>query len=180
MQLLARIAGTERIGSQPDAAEAIVRFCAGLPLAVRLAGARLAARPQWPAQRLVDLLADEHRRLDALAVGDREVRASVASSYRSLGDWERRAFRLLGLLDAADFTPSTAAGLLGGTVADTEEALERLVDAQLLRAVPDHANHSRYRFHDLVRIFARERLGEEVGPADQPDAPARRPARHGR
>jgi hypothetical protein len=169
MQLLSRIAGPDRIGSQQDAAEAIVRFCAGLPLAVRLAGARLAARPHWPAQRLVDLLADEHRRLDALAVGDRGVRASVALSYRSLGDWERRAFRLLGLLDAVDFTPSTAAGLLGGTVADTEAALERLVDAQLLRAVPDHANHSRYRFHDLVRIFARERLGEEVGPADQPD-----------
>jgi transcriptional regulator with XRE-family HTH domain/predicted ATPase len=169
MRLLARIAGTDRIGSQPDAAEAIVRFCAGLPPSFRLAGARLAERPHWPAQRLVDLLADEHRRLDALAVGDREVRASVALSYRSLRDWERRAFRLLGLLDAGDFTSSTAAGLLGGTVTDTEEALERLVDAQLLQAVPDHANHSRYRFHDLVRIFARERLGEEVGPADLPD-----------
>ena len=161
MQLLARIAGPDRIGSQQAAAKAVVRFCAGLPLATRLAGARLAARPHWSVQRLVDLLADERRRLDELAVGDRQVRASVARSYRALGDRERRAFRLLGLLDAADFTPSTAAGLLGGTVADAGEALERLVDAQLLRAVPDHSDHGRYRFHDLVRIFARERLGLE-------------------
>ena len=161
MQLLARIAGPDRIGSQQAAAEAVVRFCAGLPLAARLAGARLAARPHWSVQRLVELLADERRRLDELAVGDRQVRASVARSYRALGDRERRAFRLLGLLDAAEFTPSTAAGLLGGTVADAREALERLVDAHLLRAVPDHSDHGRYRFHDLVRTFARERLGLE-------------------
>jgi transcriptional regulator with XRE-family HTH domain len=170
IQLLARIAGPERISSQQDAAETIVRFCAGLPLAVRLAGARLAARPHWPVQRLVDLLADEHRRLDELAVGDREVRASVALSYRSLGDWERRAFRLLGLLDATDFTPWAAAALLGTTVIDAGETLERLVDAQLLQALPEHAGHTRYRFHDLVHIFARERLGEEVRPAEQREA----------
>jgi hypothetical protein len=138
-----------------------VRFCAGLPLAVRLAGARLAARPHWPVRRLVELLADERRRLDELAVGGRGVRASVAQSYRSLGDRERRAFRRLGLLGVADFTASTAAGLLGGTVADAREALERLVDAQLLRAVPDPSDHGRYRFHELVRIFARECLGLE-------------------
>jgi transcriptional regulator with XRE-family HTH domain len=161
MQLLARIAGPDRIGSQRAAAEAIVRFCAGLPLAVRLAGARLTARPHWPVQRLVELLADERRRLDELAVGDREVRASLALSYRSLGDRERRAFRLLGLIDAADFAPVVAAALLDTTVAEAGEALDRLVDAQLLQALPEHADHTRYRFHDLVRIFARERLGLE-------------------
>jgi transcriptional regulator with XRE-family HTH domain len=159
MQLLTRIAGPDRIGSQQSAAAAVVRFCAGLPLAVRLAGARLAARPHWPVRRLVELLADERRRLDELAVGGREVRASLAQSYRSLGDRERRTFRLLGLLDVADITASTAARLLGGTVAEASEALERLVDAQLLRAVPDPSDQGRYRFHELVRIFARECLG---------------------
>lgn len=161
IQLLARIVGAERIRSQEAAAETIVRFCAGLPLAVRLAGVRLAARPHWPVQRLAELLADECRRLDELSVGDRGVRASVALSYRSLGDRERRAFRLLGLIDAADFTPMAAAALLDTTVAEAGEALDRLVDAQLLQALPEHADHTRYRFHDLVRIFARERRGLE-------------------
>jgi transcriptional regulator with XRE-family HTH domain len=158
IQLLGRIAGPERISSQQDATAAVLRFCAGLPLAVRLAGARLAARPHWPVQRLVDLLADEHRRLDELAVGGREVRASVALSYRSLGDREQRVFRLLGLLEATDFTPWKAAALLGTTVTDTGETLEQIVDAQLLQALPSHADHIRYRLHDLVHVFARERL----------------------
>jgi transcriptional regulator with XRE-family HTH domain len=167
IQLLGRIAGPERISSQQDATAAVLRFCAGLPLAVRLAGARLAARPHWPVQRLVDLLADEHRRLDELAVGGREVRASVALSYRSLGDRERRAFRLLGLLEATDFTPWKAAALLGATVTDTGETLEQIVDAQLLQALPSHADHVRYRLHDLVHIFARERLEDRGGEADE-------------
>jgi transcriptional regulator with XRE-family HTH domain len=161
IQLLARIVGAERIRSQPAAAATIVRFCAGLPLAVRLAGVRLAARPHWPLRRLVELLADERRRLDGLAVGDRGVRASVALSYRSLGDRERRAFRLLGLIDAADFAPAVAAALLDTTVAEAGEALDRLVDAQLLQVLPEDADHTRYRLNDLVRIFARERLGVE-------------------
>jgi len=161
IQLLARIVGAERIRSQPAAAATIVRFCAGLPLAVRLAGVRLTARPHWPLQRLVELLADARRRLDGLAVGDRGVRASVALSYRSLGDRERRAFRLLGLIDAAAFAPAVAAALLDTSVAEAGEALDRLVDAQLLQVLPEHADHTRYRLNDLMRIFARECLGVE-------------------
>jgi tetratricopeptide (TPR) repeat protein len=61
--LLGRIAGPQRVVAEPDAAAAIVAACGRLPLAVRIAGARLAARPHWPLTRMADLLADEHRRL---------------------------------------------------------------------------------------------------------------------
>src|SRR5262249_39455290 len=73
------------------------------PLALRIPGARVAAKPHWRVQRLADRLAAQHRRLDELAVGDLEVRASFALSYQAAGEVERRAFRLLGLLEVPDF-----------------------------------------------------------------------------
>jgi DNA-binding SARP family transcriptional activator len=79
--LLAKLAGPERVAAEPEAAQAIVQLCGRLPLAVRIAGARLAARPQWRLALLAERLADERRRLDELATGDLEVRASVALSY---------------------------------------------------------------------------------------------------
>ena len=84
MELLGRVAGPGRVAAEPDAAAAIVGYCGRLPLAVRIAGARLAARPAWTLARLAERLADEHRRLDELAAGDLEVRASIALSYRPL------------------------------------------------------------------------------------------------
>lgn len=104
--LLGRIAGPQRVVAEPDAAAAIVAACGRLPLAVRIAGARLAARPHWPLTRMADLLADEHRRLDELAHGDLEVRASLSLSYQGLGEEHRRLFRRLGLHQAS--TPDLA------------------------------------------------------------------------
>jgi DNA-binding SARP family transcriptional activator len=98
VQLLARLAGPERVAAEPQAAQQIVRLCGLLPLALRIAGARLASRPQWPLALLAQRLADERRRLDELATGDLEVRASFALSYHGRGEAERRLFRLLGVL----------------------------------------------------------------------------------
>jgi hypothetical protein len=105
--LLARIAGSGRVAAEPAAATAIVAACGWLPLAVRIAGARLAARPHWPLCRMASLLADERGRLDELAHGDLEVRASLSLSYQALGQRQRRLFRRLGLLDAPDGPPGS-------------------------------------------------------------------------
>ncbi|GFJ77564.1 hypothetical protein Phou_017440 [Phytohabitans houttuyneae] len=81
IKLLGRVAGDARVAAEPDEAAAIVRLCGGLPLAVRVAGARLTARPTWRLAHLSRMLRDERRRLDRLATGDLEVRASLALSY---------------------------------------------------------------------------------------------------
>jgi len=112
VELLGKIAGTDRVAGEPGAAQAIAAMCGHLPLALRIVGTRLAAKPHWRLQRLADRLAAQHRRLDELAAGDLEVRASVALSYVGLGERERLAFRLLGLLEVPDFAPWMLAALL--------------------------------------------------------------------
>ena len=156
--LLARLAGSQRVAAEPAAATEIARLCGRLPLALRIAGARLAARPAWSVQFLAARLRDERRRLDELELDGIAVRASLQVAYRELGDRGRdgveaaRALRLLALLNGADAGVPVAAALLDQPVHATEAALERLVDANLLESRAPR----RYRFHDLVRLFARE------------------------
>ena len=128
-----------------------------MPLAVRIAGARLVARPHWRVARVAELLEDERHRLDELATGDLGVRPSLAVSARALDPAAAAAFGLLGTLDVPDFGAWVVSPLLEVPVAEAEELVERLVDAHLLEAVPGPP--VRYRFHDLVRDFARERSG---------------------
>lgn len=165
IRLLARITTDERVTAQHTGAAQIVTLCGGLPLAVRVAGARLAARPTWHLGHLATMLGDERRRLDQLTAGDLAVRASLALSYQGLDPTVRRLFRLLGLFDLPDFPAWFAAAMLESTLDTGIEHAETLVDAQLLTAADtDVAGQQRYRFHDLVRIFARERAEvEETG-----------------
>ncbi|MGC5291306.1 ATP-binding protein [Micromonospora sp. DT231] len=162
IRLLARIITDKRLTAQQAAAERIIALCGGLPLAVRVAGARLAARPRWHLGHLATMLGNERRRLDQLAAGDLAVRASLALSYQGLDPTARRLFRLLGLFDLPDFAAWFAAAILDSGLDLGVEHAEALVDAQLLTAAgTDGAGQQRYRFHDLVRIFARERAAVE-------------------
>jgi transcriptional regulator with XRE-family HTH domain len=161
-ELLGKIVGPDRVAREPEAAATIAAQCGNLPLALRIVGARLAGKPHWPLQRLTDRLGAENLRLDELAAGDLEVRASVAQSYRGLGVVERRAFRLLGLLDVPDVAPWMLSALLDVPAVEADNIMERLADAQLLDAIGEDASRQiRYRFHDLLRLFARERLAIE-------------------
>ncbi|MGP3981960.1 BTAD domain-containing putative transcriptional regulator [Streptomyces sp. KR80] len=162
VQLLARVAGEGRVREEPEAARRIVELCGGLPLAIRIAGARLAARRDWTPQVLADRLADERRRLDELTVGDLEVRAGVGLSYRALSDPARTALRRLGLLGAPDVPAWVIAALLDVPEAEADRVLEQLLNAQLLHfSAIDRVGQSRFRLHDLVRVYAAERAGTE-------------------
>ncbi|MGH3341983.1 MAG: BTAD domain-containing putative transcriptional regulator [Carbonactinosporaceae bacterium] len=168
VSLLARITGSQRVSTEPNAAEEIVRLCGYLPLAVRIAGARLAARPHWRLAHLAGLLADERRRLDELQLGDLAVRASLTLGYAALESTAQRTLRLLCLLDAPDVASWAAAALLDAPVAAAELAIEQLLDAQLLESAgQDVTGQQRYRFHDLVRVYARERAYDEEPEADR-------------
>ncbi len=160
--LMSRLAGRDRVTAEAQAAEQIVQLCGYLPLAVRVAGARLAIRPHWSLRRLANVLADEHRRLDELQVGDLDVRASLALSYAGLDNQARRGLRLLGMLDVPDFTPWAAAALLDTSQQRAEVLVDALADAQLIDVVGEDATGQfRYRFHDLARVYARERAEAE-------------------
>jgi len=101
--LLQGIVGASRVAAEPESAAAILRRCGHLPLAIRVAGAKLTHRPGWTLQVLADRLDDEHRRLDELRVGDLAVRASVTLSYDLLPMSAATAFRGLGVLGPVQF-----------------------------------------------------------------------------
>lgn len=168
VELLARVAGPQRVAAEPAAAREIVRVCGFLPLAVRVAGARLGARPHWPLSRLEADLSDEHHRLDRLRLGDLDVWASLAPSYKRLDAMARRTFRLLGLLEIRDFAPWMVAALLDVPQTRAEELVDTLIDMHLLDVSgPDASGRLRYRFHDLLRAYAREVLAAQEPEANR-------------
>ncbi|GHH68712.1 hypothetical protein GCM10017673_18270 [Streptosporangium violaceochromogenes] len=157
LNLLEEIVGPERVGREPGAAGEVLAACGGLPLAVRIAGARLLAQPHWPVRLMADRLADRLRGLEA---GDLAVAASIGESYDALDDGARRAFRGLALAGPGDWPMWLAEMLLRAHEAD--RALSTLtVHSLLTPAGTDAFGHPRYRMHDLVRAFAAERLAED-------------------
>jgi DNA-binding SARP family transcriptional activator/tetratricopeptide (TPR) repeat protein len=171
VRLLGRIAGDQRIAEARQAVEALVAACGRLPLALRIVGARLAARPGWPVGRLVDLVSDQRRRLDELAVDDLAVRSSIALSYHALDRRTRRLLRRLALLGPHDCAEWVAVALLGGHGAG--ELVPWLADRSLIAPVgTDLTGEPRYRLHDLVRDYAAERLADESA-ADRQSAGSR-------
>lgn len=168
-ELLAAVCGGQRVARDPAAAAEVMAACGGLPLALRIAGARLATRPNWPlaalAERLGGAAAGSGGRLRALAAGGLAVEETFAMSYVAMRDGEQpaereaaRAFRTLGVWPANLLDAHTAAALLDRTPASAEDALEALVDAHLLQS----PQPGRYAFHDLLGEYAAGRAAGEV------------------
>ncbi|WP_220183125.1 AfsR/SARP family transcriptional regulator [Sphaerisporangium album] len=165
IELLVRIVGPERVAAEEPVAREIAELCGRLPLAIRIAGARLATRQRWPLRLLADRLTDERRRLDELAIADLEVRAGFELSYRGLDDDARLALRRLGHLGVPEFSPWIVAWLNDVPATLAEDIVERLVDAQLVDfSRVDDIGTLRYRMHDLVRIYGSERAEAEESP----------------
>ncbi|MFI7615730.1 AfsR/SARP family transcriptional regulator [Nonomuraea terrae] len=160
LSLFAAVAGAERVSAEHGAAMDVVAACGFLPLAVRIVAARLAARPSWTVASLVPRLADEQRRLDELKVGTMAVEATFALGYGQLDPAQARAFRLLSLPNGPDISAGAAAAVLSLSAFEAEEVLESLVDASLLEA----PGPGRYRFHDLLKLFARRVLDRTERP----------------
>jgi DNA-binding SARP family transcriptional activator len=152
LRLLDLAAGPGRIAAEPEAARAIVEACAGLPLALRLAGAVLAARPGLTVARLAGDCAG-HQVLDVLVADDSSVRAAIESSYRALPGRARAA---LGLAAAAipGEIPAWALTELG----DGDDSVgDRIAAVGLLMPARVEVAGKRYQMHPLVRAYARER-----------------------
>ncbi|MFJ7213252.1 tetratricopeptide repeat protein [Amycolatopsis sp. NPDC098790] len=147
------IVGTQRAAAEPAALGDLVRLCARLPLALRIAAGRVTSTPLCTVAEVVDELADDRFRLDALSPGGDEraaVRAVFDWSYQQLATAPARLFRRLGLLPGSDFSLHTAAALADLNSAEARRQLESLTTVHLIE--PSRGN--RYQFHDLLRVYA--------------------------
>ncbi|MHC5903878.1 helix-turn-helix domain-containing protein [Streptomyces sp. S6] len=161
VELLTRIIGPERVAAEAQSARDLADLCGHLPLAVRIAGQRLLSRPHERLGKLVARLAAEGRRLDGLQAGSLRIRAAFALSYRQLPPDSRKFLRRAALAAGADFSPETGALLSGLPYDDAVARAEELTDAGLLQS---DATAERYRFHDLLRLYAAEQVDAEDGP----------------
>lgn len=154
--LFRELLGESRADREPEAAHELALRCGGLPLALRIASARLQNRPSWTLAFLADRMTDDARGLGELRAGDRSVEAAFRMSYDQLTPELRRGFRALGSAPTARFDALTLAAMLGRSDEDAEALLEDLVDASLLQ----EPHPGRYRLHDLVRAHARSLAAE--------------------
>jgi tetratricopeptide (TPR) repeat protein len=163
-QLLAARLGAERAAADPGAVSEIAGLCGFLPLALAVAAARAAARPQVPLAVLASELRDTASRLDALDAGDpaANVRTVFSWSYRNLTPAAARMFRLLGLHPGPDITAVAAASLAACSPARARRVLAELTGAHLLT---EHG-HGRYLCHDLLRTYAAEQAETTDGDSD--------------
>ncbi|MBW0274348.1 hypothetical protein ATM97_17215 [Nocardia sp. MH4] len=166
--LLAGIAGRDRIAAEPEAVAAVLGACGGLPLAVRIVGARLAARPAWTVRIVAERLRDTAQRLSVLRTGELAVELAFRISYDQLDTGHARAFRMLAVPEVGEICTEGAAAILGIEVAEAEQVCEDLVDLNLLETTAP----GRYTYHDLLRLFAREL--PVTGAADPPLTALRR------
>ncbi|MFI6317781.1 BTAD domain-containing putative transcriptional regulator [Nonomuraea sp. NPDC050556] len=156
VDLLSAVLGAGRVLAERQAAEQLAGLCGHLPLALRIVASRLAVRPAWTIGAMVDRLADERRRLTELRAGSDTVEASFDLAYRQLDGAQARAFRLLALPDGPDLSLAAAAAVLDVGEQEAEGLAEGLVDLNMVESPAP----GRYRFHDLLRLYARGLAGE--------------------
>ncbi|MFJ1767874.1 BTAD domain-containing putative transcriptional regulator [Amycolatopsis sp. NPDC088138] len=169
VDLFNRIVDDDRSNADPRGADEVVAQCGDLPLAIRVAAARLRSRPAWTIRHLADRLRDRRRGLDELTAGDRSVAAAFALSYQDLSEPRQRMFRCLGLHPGPDIDVFAAAALVEADAEAAERALEELLDVHLLQ----QPRPGRYRLHDLLRIHART-TADDVDTAADREAALRR------
>ncbi|MEU8486729.1 helix-turn-helix domain-containing protein [Streptomyces sp. NPDC048641] len=162
-KLLAGIVGERRATDQAPSMIRLAELCGGLPLALRIIGNRLTSRPDWDPAELAGRLENEESRLHQFKAGDLKIANAFGMSYEQLAPVARRLFRRLAVIPGRDFDAILAAVAGGVPIEGAWDALDDLVDLGLLQ----DGSAGRYRFHDLVRLFARDRLQEEEPSAER-------------
>jgi tetratricopeptide (TPR) repeat protein len=170
LELLSRTIGSERALAEPHAASELVELCGGVPLALCVAGGRLAARSHWPISEKVEAMTHERERLAALRIeGDVAVRGALDVSYATLPAEAARVYRLMGLFPGTHFDSAVTAATVAVPRSAAKRLLGTLADANLL----DDTAGGQYRFHDLTRLHARE-MTEREEPEPARDEAVRR------
>ncbi|WP_262284358.1 AfsR/SARP family transcriptional regulator [Micromonospora sp. MA102] len=158
--LLSRRFGARRVAEEPDSVAALLDRCRGLPLALSIVAARAAMQRDLPLRVLVEELSEEATRLDALTTGEltADLRAVFAASTRALQPRAAGVFRLLGLTPGPDVSLGAVASLNGLPAQQTRTLLHELHEAHLVH----QQTPTRYRLHDLVRLYAAEQVERDL------------------
>ncbi|MFG2692772.1 BTAD domain-containing putative transcriptional regulator [Kitasatospora sp. NPDC048407] len=160
--LLARVLGPARIAAEPEAARELARLCDGLPLALRIAAAKIAADPRRGLAAITEQLRHEQRRLGHLAAEEISVASALRISYEQLPPVTAQLFRTLGFHPGPVIDAHTAAALGDLDPSAAAEALDQLAATHLIT----ETDGGRYTLHDLVWLYARE-LSSRTHPAEQ-------------
>ncbi|MDX3187769.1 tetratricopeptide repeat protein [Streptomyces sp. MN03-5084-2B] len=152
--LLLAVLDPARIEHEPEATDELIRLCAGLPLAVRIAATWAAARPHWQIADVVDEIREDQRADDGTSgrVGE-AVHRVLSWSYAHLTAGQAQVFRWLGFHPGTEFSVLAVAALCGLRRRETYRCLEALAELHLVEPVGRH----RYRMHDLLHAYARAR-----------------------
>ncbi|MBW4722374.1 ATP-binding protein [Saccharothrix obliqua] len=169
LELVRTVLGDSRADAEPEAVAELVETCARLPLALRIAAGRVAARPHLTLAELVTELRSDPGRWDALSVPTDEntaVWSVFGWSYHLLGPAQARMFRRLGLHPGPEIGVHAAAALAGTGVTEAKRLLDALVEAHMIEPIA----RDRYRLHDLLRAYAAGRMNHDESPKDHDEA----------
>ncbi|APU12458.1 AfsR/SARP family transcriptional regulator [Actinoalloteichus fjordicus] len=162
-ELVSRVVGdVELTQSELDR---LASLCGNLPLALRIAAARLAGDAEVTVSELIDELADERRRLGALRAGDSQisVRGAFELTYRRLTPEAARLFRLVGVHPGVEMSRSVLAAMAQTSFAAVAEQLHVLESVHLMSSLGD----GRFGTHDLIRLYARQLAADDLGSAER-------------
>lgn len=158
--LLSAAIPADRLAAEPGAAARLIELCAGLPLALAIVAER--AHRAGSLAEVVHALQDEKARLDNFGAGEgdphTDLRAALSWSYQALGPDAAAMLDRLGRHPAGTIGLESAAALADRPPAEAKRALDQLVAAHMVQQPrPD-----RYELHDLIRLYAAERPGDEA------------------
>jgi tetratricopeptide (TPR) repeat protein len=151
--LFRRLAARPGPDAEPTAVREVVRLCGYLPLAIRLIAGRLRHHPAWSVADLASDMAAAKNRLATMHAENVSVAAAFDMSYQNLPTGQQRLFQLLGLQPGPDIDVCAATALSGTDLTTTRANLDALYTDHLI----EEPSHSRYRLHDLLHLYARER-----------------------
>jgi tetratricopeptide (TPR) repeat protein len=170
-ELLVRRLGPARVNAEPEAVDQLVGYCAGLPLALGIVAAHAATHADFPLVVLSAELGETSARLDALDGMElnSNLRAVLSWSYQALEPETAEMFRLLGVAPGPDISGQAAAVLAGLPTEAVVRRLRLLEKAHLVQRYQP----TRYRMHDLVRLYAADRAAADGPPGSDAEALSR-------
>jgi tetratricopeptide (TPR) repeat protein len=158
LDFLRRVTGEDVVEAEQASAEKVIEACGHLPLALRIAANRLTSTRNMRMSHLAQELTDMRDILGALEAGDLAVRAAFNLSYRKLGKGARNAFKRLSCVPGEDFGPGLCSSLMRCDERQAGKLLSKLAEANLIE---HSATYGRYRFHDLLRVYAQKKFDED-------------------
>jgi tetratricopeptide (TPR) repeat protein len=158
IEFLRVLLGSARVQENINEIRQLSAICGRLPIALRIIGAQLIRRPLWPLARMISRLRDEQRRLEMLKADDIAIRSVFATAYESLNEAQSRIFRKVGLTLGLTFSAESVAKLADADDYLVEDLLEDLADRHLIS--PEDIP-GRFKIHDLMHLFAREKAAEQ-------------------